>query len=432
MRLVVIGGVAAGLSAAARARRIDKSLDITVLEKGDWISWAACGLPYYIGGQTKSLDDLVRYTPEQFARERNITVRTRAEAAVIAHSRREVVLNGGEKIHYDRLVIATGARPALGGIEGIEQKHIFTLNTLSDARRLREFICARRPRTAAVIGGGYVGLEAVEALRANGLKVTLISKDSRILGRGDATLTNAVTAQLERFGVEFRTGTIVRKIDSIPHDLVVLATGFKPNIEIAADGGIEIGRTGAIRVTERMETNLSGVFAAGDCAEATHLVTGRAAYIPLGTTANKMGRVAGACAAGARESFPGVVGTLIVRVCGLGVGMTGLAPGQAKSEGFDVVSTVIEAPVRPGYYTEYHGSQKTQIELVADRKTGRLLGGTVIGDEGVAGRVNVIATALHARIKVDEFAQFDFAYAPPFAPVWDPLLIAAQQLEKLL
>ena len=433
MRLVVIGGVAAGLSAAARARRIDKSLEITVLEKGEWISYAACGLPYYVEGQVKSLDDLIVYTPERFTRERNIAVRAGTTVASIAHSRREVVLAGGERLHYDRLVIATGARPSLSGIDGLAQGHVFTLHTLGDAKRLKEFLTARRPKRAVVVGAGYIGLEAVEALRSNGLRVTLLASDATILGRNDSTLAKAVVAQLERFHVEYRPGETARKIEQdsvagIPCDLVVLATGLKPNVEMAADAGVELGRTGAIRVTDRMETNLSGVFAAGDCAEATHLVTGRPAYIPLGTTANKMGRVAGACAAGARERFPGVVGTSIVRVCGLGIGMTGLSAGQAKHEGFDAASAVIEARSRPQYY----GGTMTTIELVADRRTGLLLGGLVIGNEGVAGRVNVIATALHAKVHIDEFAQFDLAYAPPFAPVWDPLLIAAQQLQKEL
>ncbi|MCW5978842.1 MAG: FAD-dependent oxidoreductase [Bryobacteraceae bacterium] len=435
MRLVVIGGVAAGLSAAARARRIDKFLDITVLEKGEWVSYAACGLPYFIEGRVRALDDLVLYAPDRFARERNVTVRVKSEVAAIAHSRREVVLADGAKVHYDRLVIATGARPNLAGIGGRNQERVFTLHTLADARRLREFLCSRKPKTAVVVGSGYIGLEAVEALRTNGLKVTLVADDARILGRSHPTLSKAVLDRLEQFHVEFRPGERVRKIEhdsvaGIPCDLVVLATGLKPNVELAQEAGVETGRTGAIRVTDRMETNLAGVFAAGDCAEAMHLVTGRPAYVPLGTTANKMGRVAGACAAGARERFPGIVGTSIVRTCGLGIGLTGLTAGEAKAEGFDAASALIEAPVRPSYYSQPLGIPHTQVELVADRRTGKLLGGLVLGEEGVAGRVNVIAAGLHLGAKVDEFAQFDFAYAPPFAPVWDPLLIAAQQLAK--
>jgi NADPH-dependent 2,4-dienoyl-CoA reductase/sulfur reductase-like enzyme len=207
-----------------------------------------------------------------------------------------------------------------------------------------------------------------------------------------------------------------------------VAAGLKPNVELAEQAGVELGRTGAIRVSERMETNLAGVFAAGDCAETLHLVTGKPVWIPLGTTANKMGRVAGANAAGVRERFAGVAGTSIVRVCGLGIGSTGLSLAQARAEGFDAVSAAITALDHPRYF----GGRPTAVELVADRRTGRLLGGLVLGEEGVAGRVNVLAAGLHKAMTVDEFGQLDLAYAPPFAPVWDPLLIAAQQLARRL
>ena len=210
--------------------------------------------------------------------------------------------------------------------------------------------------------------------------------------------------------------------------MVVLAAGFRPNVEIAASAGIELGASGAIRTDDRMETNLRGVFAAGDCAEVTHLVTGRPTWIPLGTTANKAGRVAGACAAGARERFPGIVGTSIVSIFGMGFATTGFSVAQARAEGFSPVVARIEANSRPRYYQ----GVKTMVELVADRTTRRLVGGSVIGEDGAAGRINVIAAALHARMRVDEFEQLDLAYSPPFTPVWDPILIAAQQLMKEL
>ncbi len=438
MRLVVIGGVAAGLSAASRARRLDRSLDIVVLEKSDTVSWAACGLPYFVEGRVRAPGQLVVYTAEYFRRERNIEVRTGAEVTSISHPRREVALGGGERVRYDRLVVATGARPDRGGIGGADLPHVFTLHTLADGVRLREFLRERRPKRAVVAGAGYIGLEAVEALRAHGLAVTLLHGDEHVLGRQDAELTKAVHRHLERFRVEVRSGRPLRAIEpdrvlttggeAVPCELVVLAVGLKPNVTLAAEAGVELGRTGAIRVSEHMEANLYGVFAAGDCAETVHLVGGRPAWIPLGTTANKMGRVAGACATGARERFPGVVGTSIVRVCGLGVGMTGFSAAQARAEGFDPVAARIEARDRPGYFR----GRPTTVELVADRRTRRLVGGLVLGEEGVAGRINVIATALHRRMPVEEFEQLDLAYAPPFAPVWDPLLVAAQQLGKLL
>jgi NADPH-dependent 2,4-dienoyl-CoA reductase/sulfur reductase-like enzyme len=429
MRLLVIGGVAAGLSAAARARRIDPSLEILVLEKGDTISYGACGLPYYVEDRVRQADDLIVHTPEYFRKERNISVRTGAPVAEIAHARREVALASGERIHYDRLVIATGARPDHGAIEGTDQPHVFRLNTFDDGIRLKRYLAEKKPRRAAVIGGGFIGLEAADAIRRNGLAVTLFEGSKHLLRREDADLTKALIEHLQRFGVKTRIGARVPTIEpdrvgDTPCDLVLVATGLRPNVEIAVEAGVRKGRTGAIEVDDRMQTNLGGVYAAGDCAEAMHVVTGRPGYIPLGTTANKMGRVAGANAAGIRERFAGVVGTCVLSVFGLGVGMTGLSVEQARREGFSPVSSRIEARARARYF----GGQPTTVELVADKNTGRLLGGVVIGEQGVAGRINVVASALHNRMTVEEFERLDLAYAPPFSTVWDPLLIAAQQL----
>ena len=433
MRLVVIGGVAAGLSAATRARRIDRSLEILVLEKGEAVSYGACGLPYYLEGRVSSPDELVVYTPEYFRRERNITVRTGAQVVAISHPRRQVTLAGGERVHYDRLVVATGARLDRTAIPGGDLPHVFTLQTPGDARRLREFLEQRRPRRAVVIGAGYLGLVLAEVLRTHGLAVSIFEAASDVLNRQDPELTGLVRKHLERFHIELRRQTRITVIEpervaGVPCDLVALACGLRPNVEIATEAGIELGRTGAIRVSDRVETNLTGVYAAGDCAEAFHLVTGRPAYLPLGATANKMGRVAGANAAGGRERFAGIAGTCILRVCGLGLAVTGLSEVQARKEGFDPVAARIDERDKPRYF----GGRPTSVELVVDRRTRRLLGGSVTGEDAVSGRINVIATALASRMPIDEFAQLDLAYAPPFAPVWDPLLIAAQQVSKLV
>lgn len=432
-RLVVIGGVAAGMSAAARARRLDPSLEIVVLEQGDVVSYGACGLPYLIEGRVERPEQLIVYTPEYFQRERNITVRTGARVEAIRHGRREVLLAGGERVRYDRLVIATGARPAAPRIDGIDQPQVFTLHTMSDALAMLRFLDQRRPRTAVVIGAGYIGLEAADALRRRGLEVTVFEAAANVLRRDDPELTRQVAAHMARFGVELRVNAPVAAIEpdrvsDVPCEMVVLSAGILPNAELAAEAGIELGRTGAIRVDERMETNLPGVFAAGDCAEAHHLVTGRPAFIPLGTTANKQGRVAGANAAGARERFAGVTGTAIVSIFDVGFAVTGLSAEQARREGLTPVAERIEGRTHPRYFN----GRKTTVELVADAGTRRLLGGTVTGEEGAAGRINVIAAALAARMRLEDFEGLDLAYSPPFAPVWDPLLIAAQQLSKAL
>jgi NADPH-dependent 2,4-dienoyl-CoA reductase/sulfur reductase-like enzyme len=416
------------MSAAARARRVDRSLEIVVLEKGNTVSYSACGLPYFVSGEVRRLDDLIVHTPEFFERERNIEVRKGTEVIAIEHGRRRVVTKDGAAVSYDKLVIATGARQDTSEPVDIDAARVFRLQTIEDASRMSTFIAAHRPKTAVVAGAGYIGIEAAEALRTNGVRVRIIDSNPDVLGSEDEVLTALVKRHLAVFGVSLECGARVDRATAIGVDMVVLATGLKPNVELAVGAGIETGRTGAIRVDDRMETNFGGVFAAGDCAETLHRVTGRPAYVPLGTTANKMGRVAGANAAGARERFSGVVGTSIVRVFGLGIGVTGLSLRQARREAFDPVSARIESRDRAAYFR----GRPVMVELVSDRSTRRLLGGTVTGEDGVAGRVNVIATALSAKMTVDDFVELDLAYAPPYAPVWDPVLTAARQLIKLM
>ena len=264
MALVVIGGVAAGLSAAARARRVDPNLEIVVLEKGPVISYGACGLPYFVEGRIGDAKELIVYTPEYFRKQRNIEVRTGARVVAISHPRREVALESGARVRYERLVIATGARCDTCGLPALPP-HVFTLHTLDDATRLRAFLRERQPRNGVVVGAGYIGLEAADALRRNGVRVTVIERSEQLLLRGDDWWTALVSRQLADYGVELRRLTEVRSLD-FPADVVVLAAGFKPNVELAAQAGVEIGRSGAIRTDDRMETNLRGVYAAGDCA----------------------------------------------------------------------------------------------------------------------------------------------------------------------
>jgi CoA-dependent NAD(P)H sulfur oxidoreductase len=433
MRLAVIGGQGAGLSAASRARRVDPSLEIVVLEKGDTISYVTCALPYYVEGKVPSEADLVIHTADDFQRERGIEVRTATTVQEIRHARRELLLSGGERLAYDRLVIATGARPDRAVFGSKPPMDAFHLHTLEDARRLRGFLEISHPRRAVVIGAGYIGLEIADVLRARGLEVTVLEASACVLGRPDADLTKDVGDELTRSGIELRLETPATsfeggRVNDIPCDLIVAAAGLRPSVELAAEAGVRLGGTGAIAVDQHMETSISGIFAAGDCAEAVHLVTGRPAYIPLGTTANRMGRVAGACAAGARERFAGIVGTSIVKVCRLGVAMTGLSVSEARREGFDPVSARITAMDHPKHFK----GRPTTVELTADRRSRRLLGGTVIGEAGVPGRVNVIAEALTCRMRVEDFEQLDFAYTPPFVPAVDPVLVAAHQLLKLL
>jgi NADPH-dependent 2,4-dienoyl-CoA reductase/sulfur reductase-like enzyme len=347
------------------------------------------------------------------------------------------------EVGYDKLVIATGARAVKPNIKGIDLNGIFTIRFLEDGIAIKNFIRENSPKKALIIGAGYIGMEMAEALVSLGIDVTIVEVMPNILGSMDDEINEVVEAELQKNGVKLLKSTsvvefvgdgFVRKAilnngSSLDVDLVIVGAGIKPNSEIARDAGIEIGRSGAIAVNQRMETNIPGVFAAGDCAEAFHLVLGRPVYIPLGTTANKQGKVAGENAVGGNAIFKGIVGTAVFKVFELEVARTGISEKQAKEEGIDYVSTVIEHSSRAHYYP---GGSKIRVKLIAERKTGRLLGAEMVGRDGVAKRIDVFATALHARMSIGEIAGLDLSYAPPFAPVWDPILIAANDIEKKL
>jgi len=445
-RLLVIGGVAAGLSAASRARKVDPRLDITVLEQGRHISYSTCGLPYLVGGQVRRTEDLLVYSTQFFREKRGIEVLTGMRAVEIEPGRRRVraqSVEGGQEqaFPYDRLVIATGSRPDWPAIPGLNLPGVFQGNNLEGALAVREYIEGYGPRRAAILGGGYIGLEYAEALRGLGLEVAMFHSGAELLDGFDHDMTERLEETLVRHGVEVLKGTRatavlgegrVREVASATGkreaDLVLVATGVVPAAELAVAAGIATGVAGAIAVDERMQTSLPVVYAAGDCAHTTHLVTGRPAYIPLGTTANKQGRVAGENAAGGHARFAGVVGTAVTRVFELECARTGLSEQEAHAAGFRVVSEAIEHHSRAPYF----GSKKMCVKLVADRATGRLLGAQLVGEEGVAKRVDVLATALHARMTIEQLTALDLSYAPPFAPVWDPVLIAANAMARCL
>ncbi len=431
--LVVIGGVAAGLSAASRARKLDRDLRITVLERGPVISYGACGLPYWIEGQVAEREELLVHSPEMFRNERNIQVELNTAATEIAHARRRVMLSDGRELPYDRLVLAMGAVARVPEIKGIDAPHCFHAHTWRDFGEMQKFLETRKPASAVVIGAGFVGLEMAEALRTRGLKVTVVEAGPHPLRWHEEWLSERIRERLASFQIALHTNYRAQAIhdtglDEIAGDLVVVAAGIRPASELAQRAGVQVSRNGAIVVDEYLETNLAGVFAAGDCAETFHRVKEAPDWIPLGTNANKMGLIAGANVAGARERFPGVVGTSIVRVCGMAVATTGLSPGVARQQGYDVVTAKVVARSRPKYFD----GEQLEVELVAERRSGRLLGAAVVGDSDVEGRINVMATALGAGMKLEEFQFTDLCYAPPYATAWDPLLIASRQLRNAM
>ena len=446
-RLVVIGGVAAGMSAASRARRLKPDMEIVVFEKSGFVSYGSCGLPYFVSDIIKSPENLVVYDAKFFKEKRNIDVFVHHEVLKIFPAKRSILVknleNGREfEVNYDKLVIATGARAVKPNIKGIELKGIYTIRFLEDGIAIKNFIRENSPKKALIIGAGYIGMEMAESLVSLGLDVTIVEQMPNILGNMDDEINEIVEQELARNGVKLLKSVSVNEFSGedgyvkramlsngqvIDVDLVIVGAGIKPNSEIAREAGVELGRSGAIAVNQKMETNVHGIYSAGDCAEAFHLVLNRPVYIPLGTTANKQGKVAGENAAGGNAIFKGIVGTAVFKVFELEVARTGISEKQAKSEGFDYVSTVIEHGSRAHYYP---GGSKIRVKLIADKKTGRLLGAEMVGRDGVAKRIDVFATALHARLTVDEIGHLDLSYAPPFAPVWDPILIAANDLEK--
>jgi CoA-dependent NAD(P)H sulfur oxidoreductase len=446
-RLVVIGGVAAGLSAASRARRANPHLEILVYEKGPDISYSACGLPHFIAGLVEEADALRVYSPEFFRTQRNIQVFTEREVTEISTSRRRVTVaargGGLEEIPYDHLIIATGAEPARPAVPGIDLAGIFHVNDFQSALALRKHLETEHPRAAAIIGGGYIGLEIAEALVARGLQVTVFERSAGLFEAVDADVEAPIAKELEAHGVRLLKGAPVRAFVGDRHarvrrvvweggesefDCVVLATGVRPRVKLAEEAGIKLGPTGALAVNEYMETSEAAIYAAGDCAETTHLVSGRPAYVPLGTTANKQGRVAGENAAGGRARFAGIVGTAATKVFSLEIARTGLNLAQAREAGFAARAAIIHAASR----ARYLGGKDILVKMVADKSSGRLLGAQMAGAEGAAKRIDVVATALQARMTVEQVAELDLSYAPPFSTVWDPILIAAQEMLREL
>jgi NADPH-dependent 2,4-dienoyl-CoA reductase/sulfur reductase-like enzyme len=442
-RLVVIGGVAAGMSAASRARRQNPQIEIIVLEKGAHVSYGACGLPYYISGQVADWKELLAYPEEFFREKRGIDVRLHHEAVEIEPGRKRVhALRAGTEavtFGYDKLVISTGGAPAID-LPGSDLERVFTCNDLAGAIRLREFLERERPATVVVIGSGYIGLEAADALTQRGLQVTILERSDSVLEGFEAPICERVEAVLEAHDVRLRKGCAVTSITaagdkglhvhagdtSESADVVLLATGIRPRTGLAGAAGIELGSTGAITVDERMLTNVNSIYAAGDCTEVRHLVTGRPVYFPLGTTANKQGRVAGENAGGGNARFAGIVGTLATKIFELEVARTGLSATQARAAGFEPDSVFLHSSSRARYY---HG-RPLLLGLLWDRSSMRLLGCQMAGEEGVAKRIDVAATALHARMRVPDLLHLDLSYAPPFALVWEALLIAANEAIK--
>lgn len=443
-RLIVIGGVAAGMSAAAKAKRTARDLEVVVYEKGPYISYAACGMPYYIAGDIADAQELIVRTPEQMGKQ-GVEVHIHHEVTAIdpqAGTVRVRNLEAGQEVveHYDKLVIATGALPVQPPLPSSDLPTVFSLRPLESGLAVRRFLDEEKPRRAVVVGGGYIGVEMAETFRRRGLEVTMVIRSGKVMratldgdvqALAEAELASQGVSVVQDMAIAFegngRLAAVVAEGDRYPCDLALMGMGARPNVELARAAGVALGATGAIATDEEMATNLPGVYSAGDCAEALHLVSGEPAYIPLGSTANKQGRVAGENAAGAKATFGGVVGTMVVRCFDLVVARTGLTTAAARAAGFEVRETMIRAKDISHYFP---GAADINVKLVVDAETDRLLGGQIAGRKGVAKRIDVLATALHGRMTVDDLRRLDLSYAPPLAPVWDPILVAANVAAK--
>jgi CoA-dependent NAD(P)H sulfur oxidoreductase len=443
MRLVIVGGVAAGTKAASRVRRLDPEVEITVYQEEPEPSISECGLPYFLSGVVESRDDLVARTPEQFA-EKEIEVRVRHRVEKIDPENRKLSVRSLESNEtfedaYDRLIIATGARAVLPPIPRADLDGVFRLRFLTDADEVRRHIEERSPRKAVVVGGGYIGLEVAENLCRLGMEVALIEGEDRVALAYGPEVSERVEEHLKENSVRVYTGAEVEEFtgdgrvrgvrfgdEELEADLVVVGVGIEPRVELAGEAGVELGETGAIRVDKHMKTNLPDVWAAGDCVETVNLVSGEPAWVPLGDTANQMGRVAGTNAATGKDTlqFPGILGTGIFKVFDLGVGKTGLSEEEAEEAGFETVSAAIETTDRASYYP---GVRKVFIKLISDGASGRLIGAEAAG-YGAAKLTDICATAIWGKLSYPDLVNLDLAYAPPYGPALSPVIQAATVL----
>ncbi|MGE3284584.1 MAG: FAD-dependent oxidoreductase [Pseudonocardia sp.] len=444
-RVLVVGGDAAGMSAASRIARHGCGSRVTVLERAAVVSYAACGMPYHLDGRIPDARTLLVRSPQEFAA-LGIEVRLNHEVtAVDPVARTATVRSDGvdRVLGYDALLLATGARACLPPLPGRAADGVYTFRTYADMIRLADRLDRDRPRRIVLVGGGYIGVELAEVLRCAGVAVTLVEAGPTLLGTTlDPGPAAVVAEELAGRGIEVRLGEQVGGIHTragavsgvatssgdVACDAVVVAVGAAPNADLAEAAGLALDeRSGAVLTGEDLRSSRDGVWAAGDCAATVDLVSGQRTWVPLGPTANKQGRIAGDSILGLPARFAGVAGTALVKAFDLEIGRTGLTAAAAAAAGFDPVCATVESTDRAHYYP---GARPTRVLLVADRSTGRLLGGQVLGRSGVAGRTNVLATALYARLGVEDLLDLDLGYAPPFAPVWDPVLVAAGQVRR--
>jgi len=428
-RILIVGGVAGGATAAARARRISEDAEITIVEKGKSVSFANCGLPYYVSRDIEKRSKLLLQTPAGFLRRYGVRVLTETQATRIHREGKRVTVRGpkGEsQLEYDALILAQGSQPIVPKVPGISAPHVFTLWTLADMDRLDSFIEGRHPNSAVVVGGGFVGLETAEALSKRGITVTVVELKQTVMPQLDPEIGRLTATCLERHGVQVVTGAGLSAVHEaeaelsggtrLPAECVLLAIGAQPNLDLAIAAGIEVGSSGGLLVDENMRTSDPSIWAAGDMVEIVQRVTGRMVRIPLAGPANRQGRIAASNALGLPMKYAGGLGTSVVKVFDSAVAFTGLTETEARAVGFDAGAAVVVKDQHAGYYP---GAKEMILKIVYDRGTSRLLGAQAIGEDGVEKRIDVLSVALRASMTVAELAELDLAYAPPFSSAND-------------
>ncbi|HDM10177.1 MAG TPA: pyridine nucleotide-disulfide oxidoreductase [Desulfobacteraceae bacterium] len=446
MKFVIIGGDAAGMSAASRAKRRAPELEVIVFEQTQDVSYSACGMPYNLADPTRPMDDLVVRPARVFREKQNIDLRTGHRVERINREGKTVSGTTAEgkafKVGYDKLLIATGASPIKPPIDGADLPGVMYLKLLEDGRRIKAFIKENNVTKVVIIGMGYIALEMCEALRERNVDVAMVKPRPVFLPWMHPELAARVRSEVESHGVELYPGYEIKAIHQgngvlkvtckgidLEAQMVLTAVGVKPNSELTEQAGLELGPSRAIAVDRQLRTSDPDIYAAGDCADAFHIVTGERTWVPLALRANRAGWAVADNVLGTNVELEGIAGTAVFKVFKLQVARTGLNLRQAEEAGFEPAEIVIKSRSRAHAHP---GAKSILVNMVGDRKSGRLLGVQMVGEEGVAHRINAAAVALHARMTVEEFSQCDLAYAPPFSPVWDPLLTAANQLLKQL
>lgn len=441
-QIVIIGGVAAGATAAAKARRISPKAKIILLEAGPDISFANCGLPYYIGGDIKSRSKLILQSPESFNEQYNVEVHTHTLVSSINKEAKIISAmdtRSGEELtfEYSKLILAQGGRPIKPSISGADFSHVFSLWTLEDMDRIDAYIKERKPRTATVVGGGFIGLEMVEALVKRGLSVNVVEMMPHVMAVMEAEMAGFIETEMLSYGVEIYTNSGVTEI--LPHkvklntgqlldaDMVLLSIGVRPTLQLAKEAGLEIGESGGLLVNAQLQTSDPNIFAAGDMVEIEHRISGTKVRIPLAGPANRQGRIAAENALGGNHQYKGAIGTSIVRVFDAVAGTTGLSLKQARAAGIDADAVVVHKEHHTSYYP---GAETVSVMVVYDRRTGMVLGGQTAGYKGADKRLDVIAVAAAAKLTVNDLADIDFAYSPPIGTANDAINMAAYVAEN--